>query len=315
MSESPKAWLLLSKEVRQHGGNLGYDDQASDYYSWDSTVANHSLPKLNDRIVIWDGETILGASVIQNLETSSGTKKRLRCPKCNMTKIKSRLRVSPSYRCHIQSCKCEFNTPSIEDIEVKTYKSYHGDFWQNLNGEMNADQLRSVCIQPRSQFSIRPLNWREFKQNLAQEFEHNLQTVDDIENDKSGRKISKTFVRVGQRKFRKQLLKTYGNVCAFSGLNHSSGLDAAHLYSYATLEMHDYYGGLLLRKDLHRLFDLGMIAINPENLCLHLSPSLRKIPQYSEMHGSCLKVNIQDKTLQWLKVHWQEHKDFIEAQE
>ena len=55
-----EAWLMLTKDKRQHGGNLGYEDIAGEYYSWDSTVPNHKEPKKNEWIVIWDGETLLG---------------------------------------------------------------------------------------------------------------------------------------------------------------------------------------------------------------------------------------------------------------
>ena len=71
---SRKAWLMLTKEIRQHGGNLGYDDNAPEYYSWDSTVPSSTAPSVGDYIAIWDGETILGAGIIENIDVGSAQK-------------------------------------------------------------------------------------------------------------------------------------------------------------------------------------------------------------------------------------------------
>ena len=89
---------MLTKEVRQHGGNLGYDDRAAEYYSWDNTVPNYAEPKINDKIVIWDGKTLIGSSIIQDIKIDSSEKPRLRCPHCRTTKIKPRKTSTPKYR-------------------------------------------------------------------------------------------------------------------------------------------------------------------------------------------------------------------------
>ena len=54
-------------ERRQHGGNVGYEDLPSSSYSWDNTVANFASPVPGEGIVIWDGDTLLGASVIEKI--------------------------------------------------------------------------------------------------------------------------------------------------------------------------------------------------------------------------------------------------------
>jgi len=90
-------------------------------------------------------------------------------------------------------------------------------------------------------------------------------------------------------------------------LSHVKGLDAAHLYSYAAMGEHHYNGGLLLRKDLHKLFDLGLISVNIENMKINLASSLQKIAQYKALHGTDLKVQISKETKIWLEMHWIEH--------
>jgi hypothetical protein len=294
---------MLTKEVRQHGGNLGYDDSAAEYYSWDDTVPNYAEPKIKDKIVIWDGETLIGSSVIQDIKIGSSEKPRLRCPHCNMTKIKPRKNSSPKYRCHNPNCRKEFEYPTKDLISVTTYRSYHADFWYDLYGELDGDILRALCEKPKSIHSLRPLKWDNFIKNISKDFSHNSENIEKLESDASGHKIRKTRVRVGQSKFRKEMLNQFGEICALSGLSHLNGLDAAHLYSYAAIGEHHYNGGLLLRKDLHKLFDLGLIAINVSSMKIILASSLQKIGQYKDLHGSTLKVQISKET----KMHWEEH--------
>ena len=302
---------MLAKEIRQHGGNLGYDDSAAEYYSWDSTVPNHSAPKILDKIIIWDGEVLIGTGVIQDIKISSSEKVRLRCPHCNMTKIKERHKVLPKYRCHNQECKKEFENPTKETISVKTYRSYHADFWYDLSGQLEAKELRAICQQPRSQFSLRPFRWLEFLKLIGREVGHNLESIDTLTMPGSGHRNAKTRVRVGQSAFRKEMLEQFGNVCAFSGENHLRGLDAAHLYSYANLGEHYKNGGLMLRKDLHKLFDFGLITVEPQTMTIKLAYSLQKIPQYQELKGSILKVSVNEQIRKWLKMHWDEHQNSL----
>ncbi len=62
------AWLMLvRKNNRVHGGNLGYDDDESSYYSWDNTVPSFAKPKAGDKIILWDSKALLGASVIEKI--------------------------------------------------------------------------------------------------------------------------------------------------------------------------------------------------------------------------------------------------------
>ena len=103
----------------------------------------------------------------------------------------------------------------------------------------------------------------------------------------------------------------FHDTCALSGPNHPAALDAAHLYSYAQSGQHDFHGGLLLRKDLHRLFDLGLIGVEPSNNCV-VAQSLGDHAQYGALDGRPLFVELKPKTKVWLKRHWEEHFDTSE---
>lgn len=115
-------------------------------------------------------------------------------------------------------------------------------------------------------------------------------------------------VRRGQQKFRKSLVDQFGTRCAFTGDAPGRVLEAGHLYSYANLGQHHQHGGMLLRRDIHRLFDDGALAVSPDSLRVHVSPELEAYPQYARLHDRSLTVDLNEKRIEWLKKHWYEHR-------
>lgn len=75
--------------------------------------------------------------------------------------------------------------------------------------------------------------------------------------------------RYGQPKFRAALLKAYGSACAITGTNVIGVLEAAHITPYQGPTSDHLPNGLLLRSDIHALFDLGLIAVDSKSMkCL-----------------------------------------------
>lgn len=70
--------------------------------------------------------------------------------------------------------------------------------------------------------------------------------------------------RRGQAVFRNNLRTAYNNCCAITGYNCHHSLEAAHIQSYEGSKSNDISNGLLLRADIHTLFDLDLIGINQE---------------------------------------------------
>ncbi|WP_372719368.1 HNH endonuclease [Novipirellula sp.] len=80
--------------------------------------------------------------------------------------------------------------------------------------------------------------------------------------------------RRGQQKFRKMLLQRYGSRCQITGCTISHILEAAHIRPYRGPKDNHPDNGLLLRADIHTLFDLDMIGIHPESLDIHCSEAV-----------------------------------------
>ena len=308
------AWLMLVKgDDRQHGGNLGYEDELGESYVWDNTVPNHRLPQPGHGVAIWDGNGLVGASVIEEIVESSSKKLILHCPKCGSTKIKPRKAKVPEYRCYSQTCRKEFEKSAIdiEEINVTGYVASYSGAWQDLSGRISAQNLRTACEYPKAQHSIRRLRWEKFTDLLEDYEAAQLERYARLRCEsapKGGHSRRLTRVRLGQAEFRRRLVEKFGSSCAVSGRCPVDALEAAHLYSFARLGEHVEGGGLLLRRDIHRLFDKGLIAIEPESSLVDVARFLRDFPQYGSLHATTVNADLGKKERRWLKLHWEEHR-------
>jgi putative restriction endonuclease len=70
--------------------------------------------------------------------------------------------------------------------------------------------------------------------------------------------------RRGQRAFRDALRRRYGGRCAVTGCTVLDLLEAAHIKPYRGDRDNNPQNGLLLRADIHTLFDLDLLGIEPE---------------------------------------------------
>lgn len=69
------------------------------------------------------------------------------------------------------------------------------------------------------------------------------------------------LARPNQRALRAMLMERHGGRCLISGCSEELALDAAHIDPVANEGSDDADNGLLLRADLHRLFDAGLLTI------------------------------------------------------
>jgi predicted RNA-binding Zn-ribbon protein involved in translation (DUF1610 family) len=303
------AWLMLAVvEDRQHGGNDGYDDSPSTHYSWDETVPNHGAVHRGDRIAVWDKHTLLGVSTIESIEQDRLLKQFHSCPDCGKAAIKERKTMTPRFRCH--ECGSTFDRPRTHSREVTTFRSSHDIAWIDLRGALSAPELRRLCTRPRSQLSIRPLNWARLEQAIRDADPTVRFTVTDVRSGgiAGGHRTATARVRVGQAAFRNRLLEQFGDVCALTGPAPRQVLEAAHLYRYADRGRHHDDGGFLLRRDIHRLFDFGQIAVDPRTLKIDVADVLLPFADYARLRGRSLQVPTMSGHQRWLQEHWRLHR-------
>lgn len=103
-------------------------------------------------------------------------------------------------------------------------------------------------------------------------------------------------VRVGQSRFKFALLGAYDGKCAVTGCAVQSLLEAAHILPFAETMDNDVTNGILLRCDIHTLFDRGLLHVD-RNYTVMLSDNFRQSNSdekvYLELHGRKMKLPIE----------------------
>lgn len=106
--------------------------------------------------------------------------------------------------------------------------------------------------------------------------EINFESFDPASAEDARIKLLKQIVlRQGQKKFRESLLKIYNSTCVITDCAIPSVLEAAHITPYLGPETNHVSNGLILRSDIHVLWDLGLIAIEPTEMKVYVSPIIR----------------------------------------
>ena len=82
--------------------------------------------------------------------------------------------------------------------------------------------------------------------------------------------------RLGQGSFRVLITEAYTRRCAVTGERTLPVLEAAHIRPYAKGGAHELSNGLLLRSDLHTLFDRGYVGIDPKERRVLVSSRIKE---------------------------------------
>jgi hypothetical protein len=106
--------------------------------------------------------------------------------------------------------------------------------------------------------------------------------------DARRRVLAQIVRRRGQPAFRKALLDAYGGSCAITGCNLALILEAAHVFPYKGAHTNVVGNGILLRTDIHTLFDLRLIAIDPDTRLILVSPDLDGT-DYESLRGKTIR--------------------------
>lgn len=133
------------------------------------------------------------------------------------------------------------------------------------------DRLRKAPISrgefkqiPQSPCRAAPSTARILQRWLKSEQIHRSAAEDEpVSNEDARLKVLAEIVRrQGQGQFRRDLIATYGGKCCATGETVESVLEAAHIIPYLGQHSQRLSNGLLLRADIHTLFDLYMISVD-----------------------------------------------------
>lgn len=141
-------------------------------------------------------------------------------------------------------------------------ESYAGGFFQLVGPVAIGVSAESGAQEPKTSVSI----------SLV---EFPLDPFDpSAEQDDRIRVVAAVHRRQGAPRFRRALLHAYRGRCAMTGYDAEPALEAAHILPYRGPQTNHPANGLLLRADMHDLFDLGLVAVDTGSMSLRLSNDL-----------------------------------------
>lgn len=115
-------------------------------------------------------------------------------------------------------------------------------------------------------------------------------------------------VRRGQAKLKQKLLEVYDASCCITECDTLEVLEAAHILSHADSGFNNSENALLLRADVHILFDRNLLKISPKTLKISLDKSL-KDTEYWNLNGKPLKKRNDGRkpSFEFLNTRWQKN--------
>jgi putative restriction endonuclease len=285
-----RAWSLLAVDgTRQYGGNTGYDDDPSNIYRYNSDVANHLQLARGDVVIVRSKAAVLGIAEVERIVETAGTKTRLRCPQCGATNIKRRLTMEPAWGCKRGH---HFDEPVNELVEVRTFEAHYGSSFRRCASELTLNRLLEAVLRPSDQMSIKEIDlgkleaWigaKDIAGDIVKRHARSLAVPEDDDNSDEGgvasiieerrRVLREIQLRRGQKRFRERLIRRYGAGCQISRCSFPGLIEAAHIRPYARSNDNSVTNGVLLRSDLHTLFDLGLLGIEPVLMTIALHPA------------------------------------------
>jgi hypothetical protein len=284
--------MAVESAEREFAGNLGYGDVFGERYAWDSNVPNGRHVQAGDLAVLRNKSYILGMAWIDEIDTRDGTKIQRRCPTCQLTGFKPRKHLKPSWWC--LKCQIPFDHPLEQVAKVTIYNADYARSWRSLGDEVASQVLAALYIGGNSRHSIREVAIEPVRGLLSRPADVGPKWWDDDGGVRpvtdGGYRMVLGRQRIGQAQFRAELLRRFKNRCAITGDQPPEILEAAHLYRYSEDPRHDHRGGLLLRRDLHALFDQWLIAIDPVGWTVRVAPKLLAFPEIAKLDGHPLDV-------------------------
>ncbi|MBB5637268.1 hypothetical protein HDE68_003181 [Pedobacter cryoconitis] len=327
-----KLWVLKSIEDKDRS-NLAigsYKDKVDESYNYDNYVPNHKQIKPNDLIVIIDKKKIIGFAKIRNISTTLDVKTMRSCPESGCTKstISARKKLKPAYKCsngHL------FDIPKEIDKEITKYTAeYKGNYipynsvnitpldlipyYYKLNRQLSMQSLNQAALDLFPEITSILFGRTDTLLLSPEEGNDENEYPEDggynSNNEDERQSVSRQIkARRGQKKFRDSLIERYGKICMVTGCTILDILEAAHIKPYKGVKDNHAANGLLLRSDIHTLFDLNLLAIEPKTLIIYVHD--RALPEYEYIQGKKLLVK-KDKSpsnkelgVRWTSFKWQ----------
>ena len=187
-----------------------------------------------------------------------------------------------------------YEDPNIGCIVLAEPFFFPQDLWIPAPSNFSLNIVRGKGYD--SEDSVGKALWKEVVERLAQcslyRDDELAETKAIIETSRFGNPVT-VLPRLGQGAFRVLVTDAYGKRCVFTGERTLPVLEAAHIKPYVSGGKHELANGLLLRSDLHKLFDLGYLTVDPATRQIVVSRRIKEEFEngrnYYALHGTVLQ--------------------------
>lgn len=124
--------------------------------------------------------------------------------------------------------------------------------WFSSEIEQFCQEVESLYTQAQPVGDVYPVHAE------TQQSKSSIPVIDDVV-------MRQIMTRRGQENFRRSLFDAYSACCAISGCIDAEVLEAAHILPHSETQDYRVSNGLLLRADIHTLFDLLLVSIDPRS--------------------------------------------------
>ncbi|HXX66550.1 MAG TPA: HNH endonuclease signature motif containing protein [Polyangiaceae bacterium] len=321
VEELPAAWLVLAFHDRRRLAAGAEDDERSptSQYDYDTNVPNHRNVAVGDVLLIRGPRELEACARVRHIDETSASRRRLKCPTCGSSEIQMRDGREARYRCNQGH---RFFEPITERIVVKRFIARFDDSYVPARGAIGLPELRAACPHWHGQHAIQPIDLAQlhaklvaipgFRERVLEQVNCPQLAPDDasliapyVPGHSDMRALSHRQLRErrGPARFRRALIARYGAQCMVSGCTLRDLIETAHIRPYRTPDYSAVENGLLLRSDLHTLFDLDLLGIQAETLAVHLHPSARQAG-YEAFEGTLLQCGNSVPSPAALELRW-----------
>lgn len=204
-----------------------------------------------------------------------------KCPVCGIAKIERRKRRDLPYRCFHGH---QFATPAEERTSAVVHTATFAHSCVRVAASIEPAELRPFELTNSRHVKLKAADLMGLSSYLVRR-DHTIAPVlrdwlrsrtvqlepGDGESassqplalvDEQERPFAAIRMRRGLKAFRDKLISRYGARCMITGCNVLALLEACHVSKYQGPEDNHPANGILLRSDLHTLFDLDLIGLN-----------------------------------------------------
>ncbi len=263
-------------------------------YTYETYDRSKKRIAANDLIFLRDQTRLLAVAYVERATAEKLEQTVPKCPHCGIAQIEMRKKSGIPYRCFYGH---QFMEPTETPQSTTRHTVHFADNWARIAAQIESAELRpfeltnsrhaklklahigGLCAYvARRDHTVAPLlkTWLrtrtlELGDTDAAEpvAAHPMSIFDEQE-----RPHQAIRARRGLASFRDKIINRYGSRCMISGCTVLALLEACHVSRYRGPEDNHPANGILLRSDLHTLFDLDLIGLDPFHLTVIIDPSL-----------------------------------------